>query len=510
MTRRWSKRGVAAGLIVTLVALLSVVGNTRLEAPPRFDGAGYAVLARAIMERRGYREIDRPDAPRHAHFPPGYPLALAGLWQITGRSLPAAHVFSAVCTLFAVVAGWLWFRRMYAPRVACLLGLALACNWTWGRTGSVIQSEPLYLLFGQSAILCAASLRSCDARRAKIPEWAFSIGLGALLASATLTRHVGASLALAILIDLIAARRLWPAVIAGAVAAAGIAPWAVWLGLVHANTQPGLLVRANLADQARHQAVFYMQRLPDAWTGPFVEIATVFRNSGSLRNGLNLWAAAVSLAAGVGWLLTLRTSRRRLAGLIAATSFPLLLVWPFTEAGRFLIPLVPVLLVGLVEGFARGLAAFSPRHARTWAAGVVLAASLPYSAYAVATSRSAAREAAFADFDAACAWLATRSEPPGPVLSRHPGEVYWLSGRTGVNVEGETPEAIETAIRRYHVAYLLIDEERYAHAPVSALARFAATRPERVREVWSRSSARSAVRIEQVVPDPRADRAGDP
>jgi len=45
----------------------------------------------------------------------------------------------------------------------------------------------------------------------------------------------------------------------------------------------------------------------------------------------------------------MRTPRRRLAGLIALFTLALLLVWPFTEAGRFLFPIVPFLLVGATE-----------------------------------------------------------------------------------------------------------------------------------------------------------------
>ena len=48
-----------------------------------------------------------------------------------------------------------------------------------------------------------------------------------------------------------------------------------------------------------------------------------------------------------GWVRTLQTARRRLVGMIAFITLSLLFAWPFTEAGRFLIPLVPMVLVGL-------------------------------------------------------------------------------------------------------------------------------------------------------------------
>src|ERR1700746_1263336 len=90
-------------LLLALSVAVSIGLNTDLSSPPRFDGAGYAVLGEALASGRGYREIDMPGAPRHAHFPPGYPAALALLWRLVGRSAPAAHVFSAACTAAAVL-----------------------------------------------------------------------------------------------------------------------------------------------------------------------------------------------------------------------------------------------------------------------------------------------------------------------------------------------------------------------------------------------------------------------
>ena len=87
----------------------------------------------------------------------------------------------------------------------------------------------------------------------------------------------------------------------------------------------------------------------------------------------------------------LRNPRRRLAGLIAFLTLALLLVWPFTEAGRFLIPLVPFLLVGATEGLAQPDVLGGNQTAPRLGGGIVLAVSIPYAAYAVATGRAAAQ-----------------------------------------------------------------------------------------------------------------------
>ena len=181
-----------------------------------------------------------------------------------------------------------------------------------------------------------------------------------------------------------------------------------------------------------------------------------------------------------GWVKALRTPRRRLAGLVPFATLALLLVWPFTEAGRFLVPLVPFLLVGAVEGLAGPVARVTRRRPRTWAAGIVLAATLPYAAYSVAAGRAEAQRETHADFDAACRWIARHATRPGPVLSRHPGEVYWQTGRLGIAPESPEPEAIDRLIGRLGVPYLLIDDARYANEAPNPLSRYVERYPDRV------------------------------
>ena len=170
-------------------------------------------------------------------------------------------------------------------------------------------------------------------------------------------------------------------------------------------------------------------------------------------------------------------------------------MWPFTEAGRFLIPLVPCLLIGAVEGAVPFIARLKFRHPTVWAACAVLAMSLPYSAYSVLSNRASAQQRSYRDFDAACAWLTRDANQSGPVMARHPGEVFWLTGRKSLSPASDDPQQIESLISRHHVAYLLVDEDRYVNSQVSPLSRFVAQRPHRVQKVWSSTSASASIAI---------------
>jgi hypothetical protein len=180
----------------------------------------------------------------------------------------------------------------------------------------------------------------------------------------------------------------------------------------------------------------------------------------------------------------IRSPRQRLGALIPLATMALLLAWPFTEAGRFLIPLVPSILMGAVEGTAPILRAMRIRSPRRWAAGLVLAASLPYSAYSIATDRAGAQRRTHEGFDAACGWIAQSGSHSGPILTRYPADVAWLTGRPGVEIPAGDPGSISRTIERYQVAYILVDEARFANADASPLPAYIANSPDRVRLAW--------------------------
>jgi hypothetical protein len=474
---------VLAGISAVLVAL-----NTDFLAPPRYDGAGYAVLGEAIASGRGYREIDKPDSPRHAHFPPGYPAVLALVWLSAGRSVVAAHGFSLVCTVAAVLLAWRWFRTMYPRNTAFILGLALAVNWSWGRSGGSIQSEPLYVVWELLAVFSAVKARQRS--RASV-----GLLLGLVLAACALTRHVGLCIAAAAIIDL-GLRKQWrTAGTALVVTFVLIVPWVIWLSAVRTNTQVSYFAEKSVASRIPGQAMFYLQRLPDQITGPIVEVATVFGRSSRIAVLANLWAAVATVAIVLGWLRTLRSARRRLVGLTALITLALLLVWPFTEAGRFLFPMVPFILAGSTECLARRMAAAGVRRSRVWASGIVLALSIPYSVYAVASGRSAAGRLTHADFDAACEWIGENTPRTSLVLTRHPGEVFWQTGRQAVSPASSDADAIEQLVDRLGVSYLLIDEDRFANETSSPLSGYVLRYPARVLLVWNRNRGSGSIRV---------------
>jgi hypothetical protein len=489
--KRLASRFSPCFLLMAAVAA-SVGLNMNPSAVPRFDGAGYAVLGQALSTGQGYREINQPEAPLHDHFPPGYPFALAVLWRFTGRSTLAAHIFSMMCTMVAVLLGWRWFRAMYPPRTALLLGLALGINWTWGRIGGSIQSEPLFMVWELVAALAAVKAVRYD-------SFGNGIILGIVLAMGILTRHVGVCIAGAVVLDL-GLRSRWK-VLATVISTITVLvlPWVGWLLTVHHHTQLGLLTTHGLVDRIAGQAIVYLQRLPDQIMGPFVEVGTVFKRSPAIAGAANLWATIAGVIIVSGWVRTLQTSCRRLVGLIAFVTLSLLFAWPFTEAGRFLIPLVPMVLVGLTEGLTYVIDRARIKAPQDWAVAILLGASIPYSAYSIINGRAEAQRRIHIDFDAACQWIASHATRPGPILTRHPGEVFWQTGHP--TIEPDSPDLVEInrLIDHLGVTYLLVDDERYANASVNPLKEFVEKYPARVALVWHGNHGNVSVRVFEIV-----------
>jgi hypothetical protein len=337
-----------------------------------------------------------------------------------------------------------------------------------------------------------------------------------------MTRHVAIGLVLAVVIDLAFHRRGLAAMAIAAVVMILVAPWLTWLAVVGASerTQASLLFSGTSSFVSRlfSQVCFYVQRIPDQITGPLVEFAIAIRPSAGMAPVANLWAGMAAAAVVVGWVIALRQPRRRLAGLVALLTLGLLLVWPYTEAGRFLVPLIPCLLIGAVEGTSGlihrleeplGLKC-SRRRARLVGALLLLVASIPFTAHLLLSGRSRARDPVTRAFDMACVWITERADRPGPILTRHPGEVFLATGRQALEVTtserpGDTdaaPEAIAQTIAHYGVAYLLIDQDRYLNATPSPLNRFVAAFPHRLRLVWSSEPEPHVAAIYEVLPQP--------
>lgn len=454
--------------LATLAFLtLWILPSVHLSAPPRFDETGYAILAKSLTQGRGYHEIDKPQAPAHAHFPPGWPVALAAVWSVVPDwAVPltkSAHLLTIALWLVSIALWYRWYS-LVCPGSAKALFVALCSNWLWIRLAGELRSESLFLSLSAGAILLASAKmpKSCTVQ---------ALCLGLLLGSSILARQVGVALAGAILLDLIIRREARSAVITSIPVVALVGPWLAWQRATGAATQAELLVHDELArgflERLANQALFYTRRLPDSLFGPFVEMATVFSKNQALALVFTLTAACFTVILSIGVRQLLRHPATRPAALYWSLTLGILLVWPFTEAGRFLIPLVPVGLLATLVGSQTVLDQLIPNFSKTIQhknrlAWLLVGLALPFGLYTWLKNVRADPTQVDHDFNLTCTWISQNLPIKGFIAARHPGDVYW---RTGLHADlwpkASSVEEAAADLQRRSLTYLLIDQGRF-------------------------------------------------
>ena len=341
-----SERMVRVGLVaaVGLVAMLTI---TPWPVGAFQDDAMYTVLAKSLAEGHGYRFLNLPGEPNATHFPPGYPLLLAGLWALWPRFPDNIVLFkfaNAVLLAAAAFGAFAWTRRRFAAPVpaAALVALVGTLSIVVLVVTGVVMSEPLFL-----ALLFPALLRT--ERAAETGALRDAAVAGALLGALALVRTLGAVAVPAAMLVL-AGRRHWKgALVLGAVGAAVLGPWQWWVGVHQGEVAPVLAGKFGS----------YGPWLVDGYRDGGVEFArgVVRRNAAELWAMLGYyfmpvaraWPRSVTLAAVLAFAVlgTKRFGRNAPVSLAFLGLYSLVvMLWPF-EPARFLLavwPLLPVLV----------------------------------------------------------------------------------------------------------------------------------------------------------------------
>lgn len=380
------------------------------------DTANYLGLAESLLAGDGYRF----DGRAHTKFPPGIPLVMLPVLAIAGRDFVALHLAVVALSMAALAAAFAWWRSRGEETPWLLLALtAGSATWYEYSTGASLSEVP-YALATLLALVTAER-----ASRAGGGSFARSVAFALLVAVAVVLRTSGVALLAAVAATaLFRARRdgrdrrgLALALVVGALC---LAAWSAWSA---ASRDPFF---PDDPDGAATYAATYVDQLllrdphhPDLGRASAADLALrVLANFETqaghvgeiLTNAVWLPSRGVfpaAVAAVVLLAVGLRTELRRanpLAGWYALASLGLLLVWPFDEGRRFLMPLVPVLFTLALQGarvLLHGIARSPDPALRALAlAGVALAA------LDVLAWRLAGKEPGTLDLLGLAAWLA--------------------------------------------------------------------------------------------------------
>jgi hypothetical protein len=370
--RMTSRLGIAFSLVI-LSFLSGWIAHSNSDLPEfgvNHDDSIYFVSAKSIAEGQGYRIPSLAEDPYQTKYGPLFPLYMSLAWKIEPE-------FPANLRIAAFL-GWL--------TIPVFLFLSLCLFRRWGLTGArpwilllLLAINPYVIHFGISVFsemfftcLVLGGILCLGKSGAK---WAIAAGL--LGGLAYLTRSAGLALLIAGPLVLIWRGQRRFAMLFAASMLPAVIGWTLWTR-VHqaAEADEILLYYTNYLSYAR-----YAISLPDV---PVV----LWKNSDGLLYAMGAMALPEITSALIVKILTqvlgvamisgiVRMTRRGVArdyAIFGAISAAMMLVWYFPPNERFVLPIAPLLLAGLLTEMEHllGLLRGGMRH-KDWSQKIVAA-----------------------------------------------------------------------------------------------------------------------------------------
>jgi hypothetical protein len=353
-----------AWTVALILAAVHVALAWHMRAPGIFsDQAVYVALGNALQQLQ-YRELFRVDLPAHAMYPPGYPLLLAAWSAVGGSQFDWLVLIGCSSTAAALLLLFDATHNRWGVAVALASLGALAFNPTVVGAGGWVLSEGPFMLW-QMLALWAVAPRDQQSDR--------TVLAGAAAIAAALTRSAGVVLVAALLLYWLSKRRYATVLTFGIIATAFVGGWLAFTvaasdrvvgqsyvaDAMARPSGPGLFdaLRERIANKPQYLRHLYWQLPTPGKSGMVAD------------NLIGIPLVTGAAVAGVAALARAWPA----AALYLALYGALLMMWPWTVP-RFLIPIVPLVVLAVILGTGRLLHAVGQPRGGT--AGMVVVAIL--------------------------------------------------------------------------------------------------------------------------------------
>jgi hypothetical protein len=446
------------------------------------DPATYIELARNIISGAGYTI----DGVSHTFYPPGFPLALTPVVALAGTNVAAAQLYVAAWAAIALLLTYAYLeRRGDVPAVAITLYLIFNVGF-YAVASAVVRSEPVYIAATVGLLLL---LERPPGDRVPTSGWLAAATLVAISIPAIRTVGVAMAAALAITALHVAIRRsgaraprdrtLSGLLAAAAGGSASVAAWQMWvrhhgggyrtLFVLKDPLVPdeGIATMQDWAHRVLTDGAMLASRLAELVTNVWWEHAP------SLVAVLLVLFPLIAR----GWLLEFKRSVP-VAAWYVLFYIAVLLVWPFEEGTRYVVPILPLLAVFAVRGalestrlLARALP--SVRHAgRSWLLGLA-ALGGAYGLIGASRIGHLAREDVIgtrpnpAEFiRGALPWIIAHTRPGDRIMTFNVAAIHFYTGRHTMDfpVTGD-PFRMCRAFAAARPDYLLVTDAPLPYRP---------------------------------------------
>jgi len=341
-------------LVILLFLLIpSAAYLWRYSDLPQFgdlhDDSIYYVSAKSLADGGGYRIESLPGEPSQTKYPPLYPLLLSVAWRLNPsfpHNVPIAAWLSWLA-LPAILAQLLWLypRMGITGWRAWLLVTLLAVNPYVILFSATLLSELLFTALMLSTILLTE--RAAD----RFSGSAVAVAAGSVAGLCYLTRSAAIVFLLAAPLYLwMRSERRKAMLFAGAMAPF-IAGWMIWVRAHQISTTDPMLI--YYLDYFRYE--LYSLSLPDLHLFLWKNIDGLLWGLGGLilpkvtdSLFLKILSEVIAVAMISGVVRLVRSGQAVMYALFAAGSAILLIVWHFPPNERFVLPLFPLALAGLL------------------------------------------------------------------------------------------------------------------------------------------------------------------
>jgi len=317
------------------------------------DNANYYMLGQALSQGEGYINIARAHKSPNNHYPPGYPAIIAVALTL-GANIFSIKLLNGLFLLLSTYVFYEVIKRLLSAELAFVSCLLLILNSHILLYSSIMMSEVPFMFFSGLSILLFIKASESDFSF-KDPKF-----IGALLSMlvAYHIRSLGIAIFAGFFLHFILSKKWKPLAILFGAQVAGAMPWFIRGNNLGGSSYVKQLTMVNP----------YQPNLGEATMGDFVdrfisnlgryityEIPSAifpFKNPtyGNDASTGEWFLGLALLALGVFGLLKLRQYKWVLIGYALGT-FGVLMIWPSVWIGvRFIVPFIPVLLVGFVNG----------------------------------------------------------------------------------------------------------------------------------------------------------------
>jgi branched-subunit amino acid transport protein AzlD len=349
------------------------------------DNAEYYILAKALLEGKGYTYIANLVALPHNHFPPGYPFLLSILMRIVGTDQATLTAFNGAFLLGALYILFNLFKRASGNiHLAFVVCATCLLNFHLMQFSTIMMSEIPFLFFASLSLWCFVQI---DLANNPLKE-RFFYPFIALLVAAFYIRTAGLSLVAGILLYLLLQKN-WKYLAATAVSFfALVLPWQLRSRALGGSSygkqlmminpykpESGAVGAMDMVMRFGHNVVRYFAREVPAGLFPWLE-----HDPNDAYTSSEWVIGAIILAAIIFGLYKLKNYRTLFIGYTLG-SFGILLLWPDVWFGvRFVLPLLPFLWFFFGNGVYESLKWLADKTALK--GGFVVAAALPFVLFA--------------------------------------------------------------------------------------------------------------------------------